>query len=128
MLLFRKLQRLTPGQFRKLLKGTLWQKSNAPILLTEEGKKPDSLFFVLKGDVSMEKRGERRIIPSNTFIGEVAYLQKGPASARVDVAGESLIAKWSHEFLAKLFEKDQDLKSAFTSMMATDLASKLNER
>jgi Popeye protein conserved region len=128
LLLFRKLARLTPGQFKKLLKGTTWQKSAEPVILTEEGKKPDKLFFVLKGDVSMEKSGARRAIPSSTFIGEVAYLQEGVASATVNVAGESVIAKWPHDFLKKLLEKDEALKSAFTSMMASDLASKLNER
>jgi CRP-like cAMP-binding protein len=128
LLLFRKLARLTPGQYKKLLKGTAWQTSAEPVTLTEEGRKPGNLFFVLQGDVSMEKQGARRGIPTNTFIGEVAYLQEGPASARVDVSGESVIAKWPHDFLKKLFEKDEALKSAFTAMMASDLASKLNER
>lgn len=128
LLLFRKLERLTPGQFKKLLKGIVWQKSAASTQLTEEGQRPDALYFVLKGDVSMEKRGVRRAIPSSTFIGEVAYLQNGPASARVDVSGESVIAKWPHQFLVRLFEKDHDLKHAFTAMMANDLASKLTER
>jgi hypothetical protein len=127
LLLFQKLAPITPGQFKKLLRGTAWQKSMEPVVLTEEGTKPDNLFFVLQGDVSMEKRGVRRAIPSNTFIGEVAYIQNGPASASVCVAGESLIARWPHDFLRKLLERDEALKSTFSSMMASDLASKLND-
>lgn len=128
LLLFRMLSGLTPGQFKTILKGTFWQKSDQSVQLTEEGVKPHILCFVLKGDVSMEKRGQTRPIASKTFIGEIAYLKDMPATARVQVSGESVVAKWTHEFLNKVFEKDEKLKAAFTAMMATDLASKLNER
>jgi hypothetical protein len=128
LLLFRNLKGLSPAQFKTVLKGSVWQKANQPVVLTEEGKKPADLFFVLKGDVNMNKRGIPRPIPSNTFIGEVAFLQDGPASAQVEVSGDSIVVKWSHEFLNKIFKKDENMKSAFSSMMATDLASKLNER
>jgi Popeye protein conserved region len=128
LLLFRTLKLLTPAQFKALLKGTVWQKSSQPVFLTEEGKNPASLYFVLRGIVEMEKRGKHCSIPNNTFIGEVAYLKNGPASARIGVSGESVIVKWPHEFLNRIFGKDEKLKAAFTSMMASDLASKLEER
>jgi Popeye protein conserved region len=128
LLLFRTLKLLTPAQFKALLKGTIWQKSSEPVFLTEEGKNPDSLYFVLRGEVDMEKRGQHRPIPNNTFIGEVAYLKNGAASARIGVSGESVIVKWPHAFLNSTFAKDEKLKAAFTAMMASDLASKLEER
>lgn len=127
LLLFRTLRGLTPGQFKSVLKGTVWRKSSQPLSLTEEGKKPDHLYFVLRGEVSMKKRGQARRIPSNIFIGEIAYLRDGPASAHVDVAGDSVVVKWSHEFLNAIFARDEKLKAAFTSMLATDLATKLAE-
>ena len=127
LLLFRTLKELSPAQFKKILKGTNWQKSSQSVTLTEEDKKPDSLFFVISGDVSMQKRGKSRSIPSNTFIGEVAFLNGSNASARVNVAGDSVVANWRHEFLNSIFNKDEKLKAAFTAMMASDLASKLSE-
>lgn len=128
LMLFRNLKGLTPAQFKTVLKGTLWQKSSQTLTLTEEGKKPDSLFFVLKGDVSMQKGGKSRSIPFNTFIGDIAFLKGSPASAKVEVTKEPVVATWKHTFLNKIFEKDEKLKAAFTAMMATDLASKLSER
>lgn len=128
LLLFRTLKGLSPAQFKKILKGTNWQKSSHAVNLTEEAKKPDSLFFVLNGAVSMQKGGKSRPIPGNTFIGEIAFLNGSPATAKVDVAGNPVIAKWRHEFLNSIFSKDEKLKAAFTAMMASDLASKLSER
>jgi hypothetical protein len=128
LLLFRTLNLLTPAQFKAVLKGTVWQKSSQPAVLTEEGRPLDSLYFVLRGNVDMEKRGLRRRIPNNTFIGEVAYLKNGPASARIGVSGESVIVRWPHAFLKSIFGKDEKLRATFTAMMASDLASKLEER
>lgn len=128
LMLFRTLKGLTPAQFKKVLKGTSWQKPLQSVTLTEENSKPDNLYFVLHGDVSMQKAGNSRPIPGNTFIGEIAFLNGIPATARVDVKNGPVIATWRHDFLNKIFEKDDKLKAAFTAMMASDLASKLSER
>lgn len=128
LLLFRQLERLSPRQFKRLLKGIVWQVTDEATTLTVEGQKPEYLYFVLDGDVVLEKRGEIRPIPPRTFIGEIAFLQSGSASATVKVQGKSVVAKWPHGFLKALFAKDDELKSAFMAMVANDLACKLVER
>jgi len=57
MTLFRCLETLTPGQFRKLLKLATWHEVEEPVQLTTEGEPPDKIFYVLDGKVNIGSRG-----------------------------------------------------------------------
>lgn len=123
--LFRNLETLTPGQFRKLAKAGSWHKSGEPQTLTTEGETPDQLFYVLSGNIEVNKANRNIPVAPNLFIGELAYMRKRPATATVTVSGEARYISWSHEDLEALFKRNDDLRTAMTLLMGRDVAEKM---
>jgi hypothetical protein len=125
MTLFRCLPTLTPGQFRKLLKIASWHETEEPALLTEEGAKPEKLFYVLEGPVTIGKQGRLLERAPRTFIGEIAFLRDNVASATVKTAAKSLYVAWDQGELRALLKKNDDLKNAMSTLLSTDMADKV---
>ncbi len=80
--LFDLLKELSPGQFRKLLTLAREQTAVSHLAITVEDKPLDELYFVLERPVEIEKKGKRAVIPSDTFIGEIAFLLSSPPQPR----------------------------------------------
>jgi CRP-like cAMP-binding protein len=123
--LFRNLETLTPGQFRKFAKAGTWHRADEPVRLTTEGESLSALYYVLSGTVEISKAN--RIIPvaPNLFIGELAYMRKRPATAMVTVSGGARYVSWSHGDLETLFKRNDDLRTAMTLLMGRDVAEKM---
>jgi hypothetical protein len=85
--LFQLLETLSPGEFRRLIKLGRWHSADKTTVLTLEDRPLDRLYYVLSGDIVIEKAGHVRTIGPGTFIGEVAFLTSRPASATVTIAG-----------------------------------------
>jgi Cyclic nucleotide-binding domain len=125
MSLFQNLRGLNPGQFRRLMKLGSWESTDAPKILTEEGKPLDRLYYVLRGDVEINK-GERKIkMDPSVFIGELAYLRKKPATATVSVAPGATVMSWSHADLERATAKDVSLNTALGILLSNDMAEKV---
>jgi hypothetical protein len=118
---------LTPGQFRRLMKVAKWVTAGETAKLTLEGKRPDALFFVLDGTITITK-GERRFtVASGVFIGEIAWLLGTAASATVEVSPGARYVEWDAAHLRSLLTRSPDLRIAFESMLNRDLAGKLGK-
>jgi Cyclic nucleotide-binding domain len=125
MSLFQNLRGLNPGQFRRLIKLGNWENVEAQKTLTEEGKPLDRLYYVLRGDVEINK-GERNIkVDPTVFIGELAYLRKKPATATVSVRPGAVIVSWSHADLERATTKDAGLNGALGVLLSNDMAEKV---
>jgi Cyclic nucleotide-binding domain len=123
--LFRNLRGLSPGQFRKLMKVGQWHNAEIREQLTEEGKMPDRLYYVLEGQVQLRKSGREIPVEPSLFIGELAYLRGKPATATVHVEPKSVYVSWSHQNLNDLFSRSEEMRSAMAMLLNNDLAEKV---
>jgi Cyclic nucleotide-binding domain len=123
--LFRHLDTLTPGQFRKLAKAGDWHRANEAVTLTQEGETLDRLFYVLNGSVALRRGGKDFTIEPKQFIGELAFLRKRPATATVIVSGDAHYVTWTHDSLEKLFSRDAQLRTSMHLLMGRDVAEKM---
>ena len=117
----------TPGQFRKVLKQAKWRVANEPEgqVLTIEGQACDALYFIFDGEVGVEKGSHSFTLPSGNFIGEVAYVQNGNASATTRAAQGTRYVEWASQDLRDLEAKSPDLANALKARLADELAQKL---
>jgi len=116
---------LTPGEFRKLLKHAEWHASNEQDTLTTEGEKPERLFYVLDGDVLIEKDGTTFAVSDGRFIGEIGYVLDEPATANVRAPEGTRYVSWKVSDLTRLSYKKPAIGVALTALLGEDLARKL---
>lgn len=123
--LFEAWEILTPGEFRTLAKLASWHTAAPDQEITREGVAPSALYYILDGGISIEK-GERVIhYGPGTFIGEIAFLQRGVASATVRLIGGSRYVAWTVPSLERRFHDRQDLRHAVTRLISFDMALKV---
>jgi hypothetical protein len=125
MMLFRCLDTLTPGQFRKLLKLATFHENEEPATLTRQGEKPGNLYYVLDGRVKIGKDDRSFESEPRTFIGEVAFLRGRPASATVTTSGKALYVSWEAMALHALLRHNDELKNALRQLLSDDMADKV---
>lgn len=123
--LFDMLQDLTPGQFRALLKLGREGEAEAPMVITREGQALDKLYFVLSGDIGIEKAGRRAQTEAETFIGEIAFLLGRPATATVTLDTGCCYFVWNATELKKAMAAKPALGVALTAAMNRNLAMKV---
>ncbi len=123
--LFRKLDTMTPGEFRRFMRMGGWRTAAHETILTQENERLDSLFFVLNGAVTIEKSGRLTNVEAGVFIGEVAFLLAQPASATVTVAPQSRYVVWESATLRRLLLRAPSLRIAFNAALNRDMAAKV---
>jgi Cyclic nucleotide-binding domain len=123
--LFRNLDTLTPGQFRKLAKRGTWSRAEDPVTLTTENQPLDRLYYVLSGQVNIRKNGRDLAVGPRLFIGELAYLRNRPATATVTVSGNAHYISWTHHELQQLFQRNDELRTSMQLMLGRDMAEKM---
>ena len=123
--LFRLLEDLSPGDFRKLLKVGKFEEAASRKLLCFEGKPLDKLYFVISGNLTVEKRGRRALAGARTFIGEDAFLLSRPAAATVFVEPGAVYFVWHVKPLRLLLDRQPALKTALGHVLNKTLAQKL---
>ncbi len=125
MSLYQNLRGISPGQFRRLIKSGNWQQIDETTTLTEEGQTLNKLYYVLRGDVEIDKAGRKIKVDPAVFIGELAFLRKKPATATVKVAAGAVVVSWHHAALASITQKDEGLTNALALLLNSDLAEKV---
>jgi hypothetical protein len=116
---------MSPGDFRRLKALGKWTTASEATPLTSEGQPVSELHYILDGQVDISKAGRNIPIAGKHFIGEIAYLQKVPASATVTAKPGCTYISWTHEDLSKVTSKYDGLKQSFGSLLSADLASKV---
>jgi hypothetical protein len=116
---------MTPGDFRRLTNIGSWHRAEEAVKLTEEGRGLDRLYFVLQGDLEVRK-GDRLIpVADRIFIGEIAYLNRVPASATVTAKPGAHFISWAHHDLAKLTGRYETLRQSLSQLLSADMAMKV---
>lgn len=123
--LFRKLDTLSPGEFRRLVAAGTWRRVDNSTRLTDEGKQLDRLFYVLDGTPRIDKAGRSIESSAGVFIGEVAYLKKRPATASVNVEPGALYIEWTHAALDRLKRRQGGFEVALGRLLGADMAEKV---
>ena len=95
--------------------------------MTEEFKPPSHLYYLLNGEAYADKDGQKFIIPSRRFVGEISFILKGnKATATVKLNKGASYLSWKKHELEELLLKEPNLQQAFEAMIARDMASKLS--
>lgn len=113
---------LSPGQFRRLL--ACAERVDGPMAMTQRGVRPDHLFHVLSGFAEVNKDGRRLSVGAGSFIGEIAFLTGGPATADVGLLAEARVLKWEVGRLGALMRKEKAIDIALRGLLSHDLAMK----
>ena len=116
---------LPPGDFRKLMSATNRTTRPAGYQLTTAGSRVNTLYYVIDGEVGVEKFGNRFCIPDGVFIGEVAYLTGNRASATTYLLSESDVLEWEIAMLKQRATRDPRFRLAMDAMISIDLAEKV---
>jgi len=126
LVIYSAISRIAPGDFRRLMSVAHKETAETDIRLTEEGRTPHDLWFVVSGNVSVEKgRQGTRVLEAPMFIGEIAYLLGNPASATVTISEGSRYARWSASDLRDLTHKNETLGVSLEAAFNRDLAAKV---
>ncbi len=125
MMLFAKLPGLTPGQFKQLLNIAEWHAPKVSMPLTKIGVMPQALYYVLKGQVEVNRDGKRFSVGPHAFIGELAFLREKPATATTFANTGGLIVSWEQEALRELMQGNDGLRQSFSNLLSIDMAEKI---
>lgn len=125
MMLFSRLPGLTPAQYKALLDISEWHNPAVPMQLTQTSQMPKALYYVLEGQVEVNRDKQRFSIGPHAFIGELAFLRQKPATATTFAKTGSLIVSWEQRALRNLLSSDDGVRKAVDSLLSTDLAEKI---
>ena len=125
--LYSRLTSISPPEFRKIVRLGKWHRAKADTVLTVEGEPLNSLHYVLEGELLIEKSGRNIKAMPCMFVGEIAFVTKGPASATVTVRPGALYIKWSSADLVRAQSKNDRLRNALALIINADMAKKLAE-
>ncbi len=116
---------MTPGEFRKLIDKAIWREVRQPTALTKEDMPNKSLFYIVEGSVTLQKKGRSFTASAGTFIGEVSYLLKSNATATAHAASKARFVQWHHDDLAEIERRYPSIRIALREMLNVDLAAKV---
>lgn len=116
---------LTPGEFRRLMRSGVRRRADAEVEMTAEGSRPEKLFFVTEGAITVLKAGRRMHLPAQAFVGEIAFLEHGVATATVRVTPRTRWVEWPAPALRRQLDRDRALRAGLTRLIGDDLARKL---
>lgn len=117
---------LEPGLFRQLIRAADVFEVTEPMVVVHEGQSVDSLWFLVKGNAKIIRKGlAPGILSEPGFIGEIAWISEQQASATVILEPGSELVRWQARKLRKATRRSQRLQLALEALIAQDLARKL---
>jgi hypothetical protein len=123
--LFRLLEDLTPGQFRQFVRASHFEMAPQRRTIIWEGKRLDKLYFVIDGNVTIEKRGRSEFTGSRTFFGEDAFLLATPSATTVTLEPGCQYFIWNAKTLKALLATNHGLNTALGRVLNKKLAHKI---
>lgn len=117
---------IEPGLLRQLVRAADKVETDTSIRLVQEGEAVQSLWYCISGGVLVERTGHNAVtILRPGFVGEIAWLTGGEASATVSSQPGSVLLCWRKEDLRKKVRRSARLEDALGSLIAKDLATKV---
>lgn len=116
---------MPPQDFRTLMSVCKRKTLTERTKITEESKSVNQLYFVVSGDIEIEKLEEQFSMPSGLFVGEIAYLTARRSSATTHLPEGAEVLIWDFETLKKKSENNARFKMALEALISRDLALKV---
>lgn len=123
--LYNMLGGMEPGNFRKLMKIGTRRILNDDEQLTTQDTIPNKLFFILSGEVIVEKNGNKFKAGPRVFIGEISMILGTAASASVYLAKGSELVEWDRDVLFKEMAAKDSFRIAVEAIIGKDMAQKV---
>jgi hypothetical protein len=118
--------RIEPGDFRRLLAVAQTRDVATEHVLTQRGVRPDKLYYVVSGAVDVARRdGRVAVAGGGCFIGEIAFILNGPATATVTVEAGARYYAWDVEVLRALAARREGVAQCLQRAFNRDLAAKM---
>lgn len=116
---------MLPGEFRKLMKLATRNTTEETKTLVAENVAVKDLYYVISGELEVQKNEARFAIDAQTFIGEVGYFLNQNASATVRLAEGGTYVSWDGTSLRQLQKKSPAIRAALHSTLNVDMARKV---
>jgi CRP-like cAMP-binding protein len=116
---------LSPGQFRRLTATAKHVHGPLESILVQN-EIPDTVYYIIKGHASVHKDGGTIRLSHGSFLGEIAFLTGGAATATVSLDADAECVCWTHADLHALAEKDVAIDIALRGLFNHDLAHKVS--
>ncbi len=99
--------RLDSDQLRKLAKVAELVEREDGDRIIEQGKRAGKMAIALDSEVRIRIDGETiRVLPSNSLVGEIEFLEDVPASADVVLVGKSRVIMLDHRSFQQVMDAD----------------------
>ena len=119
-------QQLSPLEFMKVLRVGHWETVPAGTVIIDKGSEVTEIRLVYHGSAEVEIDSDTRIeIKDGAFLGEMAFVSGKPASGKVTTKTDIRLLSWPFTELRHLFRRNPEIRSAFQTVISSDLASKL---
>lgn len=122
---FRALPELDEGDLMALEDLTMVEILPPLTDLVTDGQLPDHLYYVVEGEMLLEKDGRIRRIGPNIFVGEVAFVLEEDASGTVTFDRGGRVLSWPVPELRMLMERNENIAAAFNTAFKQDMARKV---
>ncbi len=116
---------LNPGQLEKLFKVGMVRVAEGEPTILRQGEHPDELYYLLEGSATVLKDGRTIPVDSGTFLGEIAFVSGGPATADVILAKDSTYFAWPVGKLKVLLAREDQIDIGLRGLINHDLARKI---
>lgn len=120
------LRGLEPGEARRLLDRGEWLDLPDSAVLTSEGKRPDHLYYLARGEAVISV-GRRRVARcrAGQYVGEMSVLDQSPASADALTDGPARVWRISRRTLDRLAVRRPKIHAVIEAGIARDMRAKI---
>ena len=124
--MLRVLSGLDNSRIARLLRISEWRTLDAGASLTREAEEVDELYFLCSGRAVVEVRGVTVAhLEGGSFVGEVAFLTGGTATASVKIDEAARILVFPRGQLEHLCSTDDTIGRVIHQLLGRDLALKM---
>lgn len=124
---FQRIGQIEPGLFRQLYRASEKLEVSQDFVLTQQGEPVEKLWYLVEGTMRVERFGQPAVdIHQSGFVGEIAWLTQGAATATVTAREGAQLLSWPTKSLRRATRRSARLELALDSLIAQDLARKLS--
>jgi Cyclic nucleotide-binding domain len=117
----------TPVEFAKLIRAGEWRTASPGEKLSREGEPINDLMVIQNGNVSVTV-GDREVaqLKDGAIVGEMSFINEGPASATVTATEPTRYIAWPQASLRSLLMRNPSMLSAIRLAFSAELSRKLS--